>query len=104
MMNGREYSVAARDGSEVYGTTQAGDPTMTDGFMVASPATHARFHASLLTILQSFHTALYWPGARSLVIGQSDTRQHLPPDMIAALGEPHLATDPWQILERIQQS
>ncbi|EDP9825581.1 hypothetical protein ACK1FJ_003418 [Salmonella enterica] len=56
------------------------------------PGTDA-FWQSLVDILQATHTALYWADTENaLVIGQQDTRQHLPPDMIETLGEPRLVT------------
>ena len=108
-INGRMIpteSIAVRDGSEVYITIQSGtdsSPT-TDGFMVKGPATHLDFYAALLRLLQTTHSALFWPGNNSLVVGQIESIQHLPEGMVESLGEPFVVTEPQQILERIRAS
>jgi len=104
--NGREYPVVVRDSSEVYVTLQAGTdscPT-TDGFMVSGPATHHDFYAVLLHLLQTTHSALFWPGNSSLVIGQLESIEHLPEGMAESLGEPFLVSEPQQIIDRISAS
>ena len=103
VMDGREYPVIAQDSSDLYiSVNAAGDRA--DGFMAAGPAGNIRFYESLLKILQATHSALYWPGENSLVIGREDSRQHLHESMIETLGEPFLIAHPEQIIERIHQS
>lgn len=105
-INGREYPVVVRDGSEVYVTVQAGTdscPT-TDGFMVKGPASHYDFYAALLHLLQTTHSALLWPGNNSLVVGQLESIEHLPVGMAESLGEPFLVNEPQQIIDRISAS
>jgi len=77
---------------------------MTAGFMIARPAANEAFYQSLLNILQSTHSVLFWAGDNALVVGQASTIEHLPEDMIDSLGKPFLATEPGQIPERIQAS
>ena len=104
--NGRMYPVVVRDGSEVYITIHPGTdscPT-TDGFMVKGPATHLDFYAALLRLLQTTHSALFWPGNNSLVVGQLESIEHLPEGMVESLGEPFLVTAPQQIIDRISAS
>ena len=72
--------------------------------MVKGPATHLDFYAALLRLLQTTHSALFWPGNNSLVIGQIETIEHLPEGMAESLGEPFLASTPQQIIDRISAS
>ena len=72
--------------------------------MVKGPASHPDFHAALLRLLQTTHSALFWPGNNSLVVGQIESIQHLPEGMVESLGEPFVVTEPQQILERIRAS
>ncbi|WP_194207681.1 hypothetical protein [Superficieibacter sp. 1612_C1] len=66
---------------------------MTDGFAFVHAPGHKAFWQSLVDILRVTPTALYWADTQdALVIGQQETRQHLPPDMIETLGEPRLIT------------
>ena len=101
--DGREYPVIAQDSSDLYISVNAA-VDRTGGFMAAGPAGNIRFYESLLMILQATHSALYWPGENSLVIGREDSRQHLHESMIETLGEPFLIAHPEQIIERIRQS
>ncbi|CAJ0738592.1 hypothetical protein [Ralstonia mannitolilytica] len=103
VMDGREYPVIVEDSSDLYISVDA-TGERTGGFMAAGPAGNIRFYESLLMILQATHSALYWPGENSLVIGRADTREHLHESMIESLGEPFLVTHPEQIIERIRQS
>ncbi|MGK5062235.1 hypothetical protein [Janthinobacterium sp. LB3P112] len=101
--NGREYPVLVCDCSEVYLTVEVGTDSrpMTDGFMVSGPAGHHDFYAALLHLLQTTHSALFWPGNNSLVVGQFESIEHLPKEMIESLGEPFIINEPQQIIDRI---
>lgn len=103
VMDGREYPVTVQDSSDLYISVDA-TGERTGGFMAAGPAGNIRFYESLLMILKATHSALYWPGENSLVIGREDARQHLHESMIETLGEPFLIAHPEQIIERIRQS
>ena len=103
VMDGREYPLIAQDSSDLYISVDAAGER-TDGFMAAGPAGNIRFYESLLMILQATHSALYWPGENSLVIGREDTKEHLHESMVETLGEPFLIAQPEQIIERIRQS
>jgi len=103
VMDGREYPATVQDRSDLYISVDASGER-TGGFMAAGPAGNIRFYESLLMILQATHSALYWPGENSLVIGREDARQHLHESMIETLGEPFLIAHPEQIIERISQS
>ena len=101
--NGRAYSVLVCDRSEVYVTVKVGTDSRltTDGFMVRGPAAHHDFYVALLQLLQTTHSALFWPGNNSLVVGQDDTIEHLPEGMVETLGEPFIVSEPQQIIDRI---
>ncbi|MBA7931002.1 hypothetical protein HV127_06855 [Klebsiella sp. RHBSTW-00215] len=65
-------------------------PLISELAFVHAPGADA-FWQSLVNILQATHTVLYWADTENaLVIGQQETRQHLPPDMIETLGEPRV--------------
>ena len=105
-INGREYPVVVRDGSEVYVKvlTGANSCLTTDGFMVKGPAAHLDFHAALLRLLQTTHSAVFWPGDNALVVGQLESIEHLPEGMAETLGSPFLVSEPQQIIDRISGS
>lgn len=66
---------------------------MTEGFAFVHAPGHEAFWKSLVDILRVTPTALFWADTQdALVIGQQETRQHLPSDMIESLGEPRLIT------------
>ena len=104
--NGCEYPVVMCDSSEVYLTVKAGpdSPPTTDGFMIKGPAVHHDFYAALLHLLQTTHSALFWPGNNTLVVGQLESIEHLPEGMVETLGEPFIANEPQQIIDRIRAS
>lgn len=104
--NGREYPMVRRDCSEVCLTVEVATNSrqMTDGFMVRGPAEHHDFYVSLLRLLQTTHSALFWPGNNSLVVGQLESIEHLPEGMVQTLGEPFLVNEPQQIIDRIRAS
>lgn len=61
------------------------------GFGFTHPPANNDFWQSLIDILKTTTTALYWAAPHNaLVIGQPDTRHLLPPDMIETLGEPRI--------------
>lgn len=66
---------------------------LTSGFgFVHAPVCDA-FWQSLLDIMKITATALYWAETENaLVIGQQQTRAHLPADMIETLGEPRVVS------------
>jgi hypothetical protein len=104
VINGVEHPVLSGDCGEIYISLK--DPTrrLTGGFMVTGIPMNLAFYQSLLTVLQATHTALYWPGKNSLVIGREDMIEHLPQDMSDVLGEPFLVTRAEQIIERLDAS
>lgn len=65
---------------------------------------HHDFYAVLLHLLQTTHSALFWPGNNSLVFGQLESIEHLPEGMAKSLGEPFLVSEPQQIIDRINAS
>ena len=104
IFNGKEYPSQVRDRSTLFVGVCGANGELTDGFMVAGPAGNTSFYASLLTILQSAHTALYWSGNGALIIAREDMRDHLPEEMIETLGAPFIAKVPEDIKKRIQES
>lgn len=105
-LHGREYPVVVRDCADVYLTVEIATDAqpMTDRFMVNRPAGHQDFYAALLRLLQTTHSALFWPGNNSLVVGQLESIGHLPEGMVETLGEPFLVSEPQQIIDRIRAS
>lgn len=104
-IDGRDYPVDIRDGSEVYARLNLDGPVpTTNGFMIKGPATHPDFYAALFKLLKTGHSALFWPGKNALVIGQPASIEHLPEGMIETLGAPFLVTEPGQIVDRIGAS
>ena len=104
--SGTEYQVQDTEFSEIYMAVrvEVDSIPVTDGFMVAGPASHTDFYAALLRLLQTNNSALFWPGGNSLVIGRSSAIEHLPIEMIESLGGPFLVTEPRQIIDRIRAS
>jgi hypothetical protein len=104
VIDGVEHPVLVRDVGEIY--ISLVDPTgrFTSGFMVTGIPTNLAFYQSLLTVLQTTHTALYWPGENALIIGREEMLEHLPQGMIETLGAPFLATRPEQIIDRLNAS
>ncbi|KAA8996931.1 hypothetical protein FJU30_19950 [Affinibrenneria salicis] len=102
LMGGDAYPCVVSDSADLYCTTEPGPSgPATYSFMVNRPAAHDDFWTALLKILQTTHSALFWPGDNALVVGQAETIAHLPADMIETLGQPYLVSTARQIVERI---
>lgn len=74
------------------------------GFSVNRPPECKDFWLAIVSFLQISHSALFWPGNHALAVGMSETIAHLPPEMIASLGEPNLISTPEQLLTLIRTS
>jgi hypothetical protein len=72
-------------------------------FMVARPPVHPEFWRAIFDLLRETPSCLYWPGGGP-VIANPAVREHLPPEMIEALGEPTIVSAGEQILEEIEKS
>ncbi|MCG8157169.1 hypothetical protein JMY81_04475 [Brenneria goodwinii] len=80
-----------------------GKEPMTNGFGVNRSPHHAPFWQSLYQILETTHTAFFWPGnGDNLIVGQKETIPHLPESMINALGAPYVVSNYQQITERMR--
>ena len=73
-----------------------------DRFSVNRPLADDRLYDALLTVLKMPGLALYMPGTCPPLVGNAETLEHLPKDMIEALGEPAVLTAASEIPERIE--
>ncbi len=72
------------------------------GLSINRPCGDLRLWEALAAILALGNVVLYFPGCRAPVIGNLNARQHLPLDMIEALGEPIVAASGAEILREIR--
>ncbi len=73
------------------------------GVTISRPPQNISFWRDVLSFLKDTPSCLHWPGGWP-VIAQASVRDHLPPTMIEALGEPELVSTPEQIKEAIRES
>ena len=79
-----------------------GGAGMLQGLSINRPCGDLRLWEALASILALGNVVLYFPGCRAPVIGNLNARQHLPLNMIEALGEPIVAASGAEILREIQ--
>jgi hypothetical protein len=77
------------------------DPTMVRGFTIHRPCADLRLWDALASVLSSGDVVLYFPGARAPLVARASVGQHLPPDMIEALGHPVVVTSGSEIQHEI---
>lgn len=64
------------------------DPSMVCGFTLHRPCADQRLWDALAAILALGNIVLYFPGGRAPLVARNSTTQHLPSDMVEALGQP----------------
>jgi hypothetical protein len=79
-----------------------GSAGMLQGLSINRPCGDLRLWDALAYILALGNVVLYFPGCRAPVIGNVNSRQHLPLDMIEALGEPIVVRSGAEILREVQ--
>jgi hypothetical protein len=91
----------AQNSCDVYLNLDAG-AGMLQGLSINRPCGDIRLWHALATILSLGNVVLYFPGCKAPLIANVNVRQHLPLDMIEALGEPMVLTSGAEILREIQ--
>jgi hypothetical protein len=91
----------AENSCDVYLNVDAG-AGMLQGLSINRPCGDMRLWQALATILRLGNVVLYFPGCKAPLIANLNARQHLPLDMIEALGEPMILTSGAEILREIQ--
>lgn len=78
----------ATNSCDVYLTAEDADIGKVQGFCVNRPCADERLWDALASILTLGNVVLYFPGGQAPLVGSSGVKEHLPPDMVEALGEP----------------
>ena len=79
------------------------DPTLIQGFSVDRPGADIRMWDALAAFLASGPFAFVFASGHPPLIGNPDVTQHLPPDMIASMGQAKLVRNGQEILDKIQR-
>ena len=80
-----------------------GDPSRVQGVTLHRPCDDPRLWEALASLLAPGDTVLYFPGGAPLV-GCSSAVEHLPTDMVEALGQPVVVTSGGAIRRRIERN
>jgi hypothetical protein len=80
------------------------DQNMVLGFTVHRPCADERLWDALASFLTLGDVALYFPGGRAPLVARSSVAEHLPPDMIEALGQPVVVTSGREIQHEIHMA
>ena len=91
----------AQNSCDVYLSLDAG-AGMVQGLSINRPCADLRLWDALASVLALGNVVLYFPGCKAPLIANFNARQHLPLDMIEALGEPIIAASGAEILREIQ--
>jgi hypothetical protein len=91
----------AMNSCDVYLNLDAG-AGMLQGLSINRPCGDMRLWHALASILRLGNVVLYFPGCKAPLIASLNARQHLPLDMIEALGEPVMVGSGAEILREIQ--
>lgn len=86
----------------IYLTAHNSDSGLIDGFTVNRPCYDQRLWDALASILTLGDVVLYFPGCRAPLVAQAIVAQHLPPDLIEALGQPLVVTSGNEIIREIE--
>ena len=78
------------------------DASMVLGIIVQRPCADQRLWDALASVLTLGNVVLYFPGGRAPLVAQSSVREHLPPDMVEALGQPVVVTNGREIQHEIE--
>ena len=80
------------------------DETMVEGFSVHRPCGDERLWEALASVLGMGNIVLYFPGGRAPLVASSGVTEHLPPDLIEALGQPLVVTSGSEIQREIHMA
>ena len=64
------------------------DSSQCSGFTVDRPSGNLLLFDSLMKILRTTNSAVYWPGECPPLVGRQETIPHMDPDMVETLGTP----------------
>lgn len=77
---------------------------LVQGFSLDSPGSDIRLWDTLASILSSGPFALVFSSGHPPLIGNLEVSFHLPPDMVASMGQPRLVRNGQEILDQIRTS
>ena len=78
------------------------DPSLIQGFSIDRPGVDIRMWDTLASILASGPFAFVFASGHPPLIGNADVIPHLPPDMIASMGQPRFVRTGQEIVHEIQ--
>jgi hypothetical protein len=90
--------------SDLYIDVHDPDPSQIHGFTVNRPCTDEQLWDSLIAILTLGNVVLYFPGCRAPLVTHASVAQHLPAEIIEALGEPIIVTSGEDIQREIREA
>jgi hypothetical protein len=80
------------------------DPALVEALCVYRPCGDPRLWESLLAVMRLGPVALYFPGDSPPLVAGEASGEHLPADMVAALGSPRVVRSGQEIVEIIRRS
>ena len=89
---------------DIYLTVKGPDPNTVQGFCVDRPCADERLWDALASILTLGNVVLYFPGGQAPIVGSSGVKEHLPPDMVRALGDPVILTSGKEIQTCVRET
>ncbi len=89
---------------DLFLTAHGTDPSALRGFTVHRPCGDLRLWDALASILSIENTVLYFPGGRAPLVAYDTVTQHLPADMVTALGRPVVVTTGREMQHEITRS
>jgi hypothetical protein len=89
----------AANSCDVMLTIDDTEETLVQGFTVTRPCGDERFWDSMASILRLGNVVLYFPASCPPLIADASVAQHLPPNMIEAMGQPKRVTSGKEILK-----
>ena len=87
---------------DLYLTAHDSDASLVRGVTVSRPCGDQRLWDALASILALGDVVLYCPAGRAPLVAHTSVTQHLPPDMVKALGQPVVVTSGREIQHEIQ--
>jgi hypothetical protein len=95
------YGQGPEDSSYVYVESEA---PLIESFSVNRPKSDIRLYDTLVSILRSANLAMYMPGDCPPLVASAKVIQHLPANMVEALGSPRVVTTGSELAECIANS
>ena len=77
------------------------DPSLVTAIAVRRPCGDLRLWEAVLEIMRLGHTVLYFPGHSPPLVTSLEVSDHLPPDLVQALGQPRLVATAQDILDAV---